>query len=226
MPSYDFEFFIASCFPKGPIEGKDGLDFDAWYRLSESEKQKAIEILMDRLYEFLEGQQIQERVIEAIGTLKVANALPILKELIKSDLTKTQSFLRAQIGLAIHRISGYPEGIDLAVIALEHPYDNTSWWEFIGTSYLSVFAQGYKRAVRYLLEYMSSNNHNLSRASTNRLRELFKNHPAIMKDLAVVQKSLVLQNENNPIHVFRRKLAIKKVVAKVEEEIGRGNRWK
>ncbi len=226
MSSYDYKIFIASCFPKGPIEGADGLDFNAWYRLSDSEKRKATKVLMDSLFGFLKGEQIQGRVIAALGILQIINALPILKKLVNSDLTKADPLLRAEIGLAIHRISGYPEGIDLAVIALEKPYGASTWWYYLGTSYLSVFAQEYKRAVRYLLEYMNSDDHNLSRASTNRLRELFKDYPEILNNLEVVQESLVLQNEYNSVYILRRRNAIADSTMKIEKEINIGTRWK
>ncbi len=226
MPSRDYYLFIWSCFPKGPIEAKDGLAHDALLRLSGEEKQQAIDLLMNNLTEFLNGAQIQERVIEAIGILRLIEAVPLLQELLRLEAINNHYYVQSEIGLALHRIKVYPEGIDLAVQLLEHPPDSTSWWEFLGTYHLFVYAQEYQRAVRHLVKYLDSSNLNLARSATRTLRDLFRDYPLILKELETIQESLLVKNEQKFRYKFNRRRSIARVTKLILDEITNNGRWK
>lgn len=149
MLSKDYELFIWSCFPRDFHSAREGLLHDSLLRLGVCEKQRGIDLLLTKLKGFAEGEKIEDRVIEAVGWLKLTEAIEILQRILADN--KKNFILQAQIGLALHRITGYPQGVNLATMALDKLPLCNQFSRLQSAEYLMVYAWEYKSAVRRLL---------------------------------------------------------------------------
>jgi hypothetical protein len=223
MSSKDYDQFIWSCFPNDMHAWREGLQFESLLRLTGNERQKASELILSNLQSFLHGAKVEKRVIESAGWLQLHDATPYLVNLleISQDLD-----LRAQIGLALHRIQTFPKGIELAMEAFEKTPVNENWNRWNATDYLAVYAMEYKSAVRILLKAINDQNGAVAFHVVGNLKRIFLDKLEIKNLFEVIAETLIERNRENGSTQETGQKYLEKVSELIEREFLSQEHWK
>jgi len=213
MPSKDYELFIWSCFPKDFHAAREGLMHDSLLRLEGEERQMAIDLLMGNLTGFSSWIRVEDRVIEAVGWLKLEEAVIPLQRFLRFTISP---LLRAQIGLALYRIMGYPEGAKLAIKAFNQISDQYS--RLNCADYLVFYAKAYKSAAKRLLDAANDRDSLVAYSSIDRLKFVFEENSQITNLLDIILETLVEQKRKIPDEIFARAVALREVSNLIERE--------
>ena len=222
MSSDDYELFLWSCFPKDFHAAREGLRYDSLLRLQGAERQAAIDLLMLELNGLANGNKFADRVIEAVGWLRLQEAREILHQLLT---VYKKPIEQAQIGLALHRIAGYPQGVELAIRALDKTPINNQFSRLQSAEYLLVYAKEYKLAVTRLLQAVDDPDDFVASHSISLLKFVFEGRSPITNLLDTILETLVEYKKKRLTEILTRKIALKKVTRLIEIEFQRNPQW-
>ena len=222
MPSKDYELFIWSCFPKDFHAAREGLLHDSLLRLEGEERQMAIDLLMGKLTGLASCIHVEERVIEAIGWLKLKEAIPPLQRRLAITISP---FSRALIGLSLYRITGYPQGVGLAIKAFDITPISSQYNRLRCADYLMVYAKEYKSAVRRLLQAVDDRDNFVAFYSFGLLKFIFEENSQLINHIETILETLVEHKKNKPNEISTRKIALAKASELIEIEFQSNPQW-
>jgi len=223
MASKDYELFIWSCFPKDFHAAREGLLHDSLLGLEGEERQMAIELLMGRLTGFASWIRVEERVIEAVGWLKLGEAIFPLQRLLAITVSP---FLRAHIGLSLYRITGYPHGVKLAIKAFDRIPVFNQYNRLRCADYLMVYAKEYKSAVKRLLQTANDDDDFVAYYSIGLLKYVFEGKSQITNLIDTILETLVEHKKRKPNEISARKVALLKISELIEIEFQSNPQWR
>jgi hypothetical protein len=215
MPSKDYELFIWSCFPKDFHAAREGLVHDSLLRLEGEERQMAIDLLMGKLTGFSSWIRVEDRVVEAVGWLQLEGAIKPLQRLLRFTI---RPLLRAQIGLSLYRIMGYPEGVKLAIRAFNRTLISDQYSRLICIDYLMYYAKEYKSATKRLLDAANDRDSLVAYSSIDSLKFVFAENSQITDLLKIILETLVEQKRKIPNEILTRQAALREVSNLIELE--------